>query len=317
MSPSQVFVRLLGAVPLLLGISLLLFLIIHLAPGGPLDVYADNPSVTPEAMRQMREAFGLDRPLPLQYLLWLKATLTGNWGFSFRTGQPVLREIVDRLRPTIELGTTAIVFSLVVAVPLGAFCAARRGSRLDHALTFLSFAGISAPVFWLGLLLQLTFSIGLGWLPSAGYQSVDDGSLGDRLAHIAMPAAVLSLATVASWSRYVRAGMLDVLGQDYIRTAHAKGRSEFAVIAVHALRNALIPAVTIIALDLASLVSGAVITETVFAWPGVGRLFMESMEGRDYAMLMGLLMMGSAAIIVANIVADIGCALLDPRIRDG
>ena len=170
---------------------------------------------------------------------------------------------------------------------------------------------------WLALLLQLLFSVHLGWLPSAGYKSIGDGSFLDRLAHIVMPAAVLSLATIASWSRYIRSGMVDVLNQDYIRTAYAKGRSEWGVVILHALRNAMIPAVTVIAVDFGTVISGAVITETVFAWPGIGRLFMESMDGRDYPMLMGLMMMGSLGIILANIMADLAYAALDPRIRYG
>ena len=309
--------RALGAIPLILGISLVLFSVIHLAPGGPLDVYGDNPSVSPEALAQIRVAYGLDQPVPVQYLLWLKSMLTGDWGFSFRTGRPVARDIAERLAPTLQLGGLSLLISLMAALPLGVASAARQHSFLDHALTFLSFAGISVPVFWLALLLQLLFSITLGWLPSAGYETIGGGGFGDRLAHIAMPAAVLSLATVASWSRYIRSGMLDTLGQDYIRTARAKGLSRPAVLITHALRNALIPAVTIIALDLASVISGAVITETVFSWPGIGRLFIESMDGRDYPVLMGLMMLGSGALIAANLVADLAYSALDPRIRYG
>ena len=309
--------RLLGAIPLLFGISLILFSIVHLAPGGPLDVYADNPSVSPEALQQIAARYGLDQPVPMQYVLWLKAMVTGDWGFSIRSGKPVLGEILVRLGPTLELGGLALIISLLIAIPLGIVSASRRGSKLDTTLTLISFAGISTPVFWLALLLQLLFSVELGWLPSAGYQSIGNGSFGDRLAHLVMPAAVLSLATVASWSRFVRAGMMDVLNQDYIRTAYAKGRSESGVVFLHALRNALIPAVTVIAVDFASVISGAVITETVFAWPGIGRLFMESMNGRDYPMLMGLMMMGSLGIVIANIVADLAYAALDPRIRYG
>jgi len=309
--------RLLGAIPLLFGISLILFSIVHLAPGGPLDVYADNPSVSPEALRQIAARYGLDQPVPMQYVLWLKAMVTGDWGFSIRSGKPVLGEILVRLGPTLELGGLALIISLLIAIPLGIVSASRRGSKLDTTLTLISFAGISTPVFWLALLLQLLFSVELGWLPSAGYQSIGNGTFGDRLAHLVMPAAVLSLATVASWSRFVRAGMMDVLNQDYIRTAYAKGRSESGVVFLHALRNALIPAVTVIAVDFASVISGAVITETVFAWPGIGRLFIESMNGRDYPMLMGLMMMGSLGIVIANIVADLAYAALDPRIRYG
>lgn len=315
MNAGHVLRRLLGAIPLLLGISLLLFAVIHLAPGGPLDVYADNPSVSPAALEQIRKAYGLDQPVPVQYVLWLKSMVLGDWGYSIRTGRPVLQEVMERIGPTLELGGLAMLVSLAVALPLGTVSAARRHTLLDHVLTFLSFAGISLPVFWLALLLQLLFSIALGWLPSAGYQTIGGGSFGDRLAHIAMPAAVLSLATIASWSRYIRSGMVDVLNQDYIRTAYAKGLREPGVILHHALRNALIPAVTIIALDLASIISGAVITETVFAWPGIGRLFIESMDGRDYPVLMGLMMLGSLAIVLANILADLAYATLDPRIR--
>lgn len=315
MSFSFVIRRLLGAIPLLLGISVILFVIIQLAPGGPLDVYAENPSVSKEALAQIAARYGLDQPVPVQYFLWLKAIVVGDWGYSIRTGRPVLDEIVLRLGPTLQLGGLAMVISLLVAVPVGMISAARRGSKLDGTVTVLSFAGISTPVFWLALLLQLLFSVKLGWLPSAGYQSIGDGSFIDRLRHIIMPAAVLSLATVASWSRFIRSGMIDVLNQDYIRTAYAKGRGEKAVLFFHALRNAMIPAVTVIAVDFVTIISGAVITETVFAWPGIGRLFMESMDGRDYPMLMGLMMMGSLAIVVANIIADICYAALDPRIR--
>jgi peptide/nickel transport system permease protein len=317
MSFSFIVRRILGAIPLLLGISVILFTIVHLAPGGPLDIYADNPSVSPEALQQIADRYGLNQPVPLQYLLWLKAMVVGDWGFSIRTGKPVLGEIWTRIGPTLQLGGLSLLISLIIAIPLGIISASRRGSKLDTSLTLVSFAGMSTPVFWLALLLQLLFSVELGWLPSAGLQSIGGGSFTDRLLHIIMPAAVLSLATIASWSRFIRSGMMDVLNQDYIRTAYAKGRSEWGVVIFHALRNALIPAVTVIAVDFATVISGAVITETVFAWPGIGRLFMESMNGRDYPMLMGLMMMGSLGIIIANIVADLAYAALDPRIRYG
>jgi len=317
MSVGFIVRRVLGAIPLLFGISVILFAIVHLAPGGPLDIYADNPSVSPEALQQIAERYGLNQPVPVQYLLWLKAMVVGDWGFSIRTGKPVIAEIATRIGPTLQLGGLSLLISLIIAVPLGIISASRRGSKLDTTLTLVSFAGISTPVFWLALLLQLLFSVELGWLPSAGLQSIGGGSFGDRVLHIIMPAAVLSLATIASWSRFIRSGMMDVLNQDYIRTAYAKGRSEWGVILLHALRNALIPAVTVIAVDFATVISGAVITETVFAWPGIGRLFMESMNGRDYPMLMGLMMMGSLGIILANIIADVAYAALDPRIRYG
>ncbi|MBI1775930.1 MAG: ABC transporter permease [Proteobacteria bacterium] len=315
MNLKYILMRVIGAVPLIIGTSIVLFGVIHLAPGGPTDVYADNPSVTKEALEQIRTAYGLDRPIWAQYALWFGSMLRGDWGYSIRTGRPVFQDVVERLGPTFELGGLSLAISLSLALPLGVIGAARQNSPRDHALTLLSFSGISIPVFWLALLLQLLFSIVLGWLPSAGYQSIGDGSFGDRLAHIAMPVTVLSLATIASWSRYVRAGMLDVLHQEYIRTAYAKGQTEWGVLVHHALRNALLPAVTIIALDFASVISGAVITETVFAWPGIGRLFIESMDGRDYPVLMGLMLMGSMALILANLMADLVYAAIDPRIR--
>ena len=315
MSLSYVIRRLFGTIPLLFGISLILFAIIHFAPGGPLDVYADNPSVSKEALEQIAKAYGLDQPVHVQYVLWLRSMVIGDWGYSIRTGRPVLTDIVERLPPTLELGGLALVVSLLLAVPLGVLGAVRRGTKVDGTVTIASFIGISTPVFWLALLLQLAFSVWLGWLPSAGYQSIGNGSFLDRLSHIVLPASVLSLATIASWSRFIRAGMADVLNQDYIRTAYAKGQTSFGVIFFHALRNAMIPAVTVIAVDFGTVISGAVITETVFAWPGIGQLFMESMNGRDYPMLMGLMMMGSVGIIIANLVADLTYTALDPRIR--
>ncbi len=315
MSPQFLLRRLLGMVPLLLGISLLLFIIIHLAPGGPLDAYVDNPSVTPQALAQIKVAYGLDQPLPVQYLKWVKSMAQGVWGYSIRSGRPVTEEISERLPATLLLGGSALALSMALALPIGVATAALRRTAWDHALTLLSFAGISIPVFWLALMLQLLFAISLGWLPVAGYETIGATGVADRLAHLAMPAVVLALATVAAWSRYLRASMVDVLGQDYIRTAYAKGHGTLGVLFKHALRNALLPVVTVVSMEMASIISGAVITETVFAWPGIGRLFVESMDGRDYPVLMGLMMMGSAALVLSNLAADIVYALIDPRIR--
>ena len=317
MTPGQLVRRLLGAVPLLLLISLVLFSIIHLAPGGPMDAYVDNPSVTPQALAQMRAAYGLDRPLPLQYLYWVGSMFRGVWGYSIRTGHPVVQEIAERLPATLLRGGPALAISVLLAVPIGVLGAARRGSGVDRGLTLFALAGISTPVFWLGLMLQLGLSIRLGWLPAAGYETVGETGFADRVAHLLMPAMVLSLATVASWSRFLRSSMADALQQDYVRTAYAKGQTEFGVLIRHALRNALLPFITILSLDLATVVSGAVITETVFAWPGIGRLFVESMDGRDYPVLMGLMMLGSVSMVLANILADVLYGLVDPRVRYG
>lgn len=301
--------------PLLLGVSLILFGVLHLAPGGPLDVYADNPSVTPLALEQMKRAFGLDQPIPVQYVKWVAAFIQGEWGFSIRTAQPVVQEVLARIPATLMLGGSAFVLALIIAIPLGVVSATRRYSGVDYFITLLSFLGISTPVFWLALMLQLVFAVQWRVLPSAGMQTIGDGSFIDVVRHMLLPTFILAFASVAGWSRYMRASMVEVLNQDYVRTARAKGVSNRRVTYAHAFRNALIPVVTVVALDFASIISGAVITETIFAWPGVGRLFIDSMNGRDYPVLMALLMVGSFALILSNLLADLAYSVIDPRIR--
>lgn len=317
MSFQYLLQRILGAFPLLIGVSLILFAVLHLAPGSPLDIYAENPAVTPEALENIRVSLGLDRPLPEQYVRWVAAFLRGDWGYSIRTNNPALEDALSRLPATLLLSGSAFLLALVIALPLGILSAVKRHSWIDHTATFFSFLGISTPVFWLALMVQLLFSVQLGWLPSAGVSSVGDGSFIDRLRHLILPASVLSLAFVAGWSRYVRSSMIEVLSLDYIRTARSKGLQERLITYRHALKNALIPVVTVIALDLVVLFSGAVITETVFAWPGLGRLFIESMNGRDYPVLLGLMMFGSFGLIFINLLTDIAYAFLDPRVRYG
>ncbi|WP_019587659.1 ABC transporter permease [Deinococcus apachensis] len=315
MNVTYLLKRLIGAVPLLLGVSLILFGVLHLAPGGPLDVYADNPSVSPEALAQMRTAFGLDQPLPVQYVSWVTAFFQGEWGFSIRTARPVVQEIAERVGPTLLLGGTSFVVSLLIAIPLGVLSAVRKYSAVDYVITFLSFLGVSMPVFWLALMLQLVFAVQWRLLPSAGMQTIGSDSVLDIARHLILPAGILAFASVAGWSRYMRSSMVEVLAQDYVRTAKAKGVSGRRVVYRHALRNGLIPIITVVALDFATILSGAVITETIFAWPGMGRLFIESMNGRDYPVLMALMMVGSFALIVSNFVADLAYAAADPRIR--
>lgn len=315
MNAAHLLKRLLGTLPLLLGVSLLLFGVLHLAPGGPLDVYADNPSVSPEALAQMRVAFGLDQPLPVQYVSWVTAFFTGEWGYSIRTARPVSQEILERLGPTLILGGTSFVLSLLIALPLGIVSAVRRYSGVDYLITFLSFLGVSMPVFWLALMLQLLFAVQWRVLPSAGIQTIGSDSVLDLMHHLILPAFILAFASVAGWSRYMRSSMVEVLGQDYVRTARAKGLTAGKVVYRHALRNALIPIITVVALDFATILSGAVITETIFAWPGIGRLFIESMNGRDYPVLMALMMASSFALVISNLLADLAYAAVDPRIR--
>ena len=307
--------RTLATIPLFLGVSIILFFVLHLAPGGPADVYADNPSVTPAALENLKRELGLDQPLPVQYLRWVGAFARGEWGFSIRSGQPVLETALERVGPTLFLGGTAFALALLTAIPLGVFSALRRYSSVDYVFTFLSFLGISMPIFWLALMLQAFFAVQLRWLPSAGLETIGDGGFLDRLRHLILPASLLAIANIASWGRFVRSSMLDVLNLDYIRTARAKGLGERIITYRHAFRNALIPVVTVIALDFAGILSGAVITETIFAWPGMGRLFIEAMNGRDYPVLMALLMIGSVALVFTNLLTDLVYSVIDPRIR--
>lgn len=307
--------RVLAAVPLLLGISVVLFGVLHLAPGGPLDVYADIPGVSHEALENIKRELGLDQPLPVQYVKWLGAAARGQWGYSIRTGRPVAKDIRERVPATFLLGGTAFLLALAAALPLGILSAVRQYSVLDYTFTFLSFIGFSMPIFWLALMLQSLFAVHWQLLPSAGMYTIGDGGLANRLKHLALPASILSVAYMASWGRFTRASMLDVFGLDYIRTARAKGLGEREVIYRHALRNALVPVITIVALDFAGMISGAVITETIFAWPGMGRLFIESMNGRDYPVLMALLMIGSFALVAINLITDIVYSMVDARIR--
>ena len=307
--------RSLQAVPLLFLISVLVFALIHAAPGGPLELYLANPNVRPEDIERLRVALGLDRPLAEQYFTWLKGFLVGEWGYSFTDGRPVLERILERLPATLELIAGAVVVAGVVALPLGVCGALRKGGWIDHTTTVVAFAGISLPVFWVGLLLQLVFAVGLGWLPSSGRTSFGDGSLTDRLSHIIMPAIVLAAVHAAAWSRFLRSSMGDAVRQRFVLAARARGIPERSVVWRHALRTALLPFITVVTMDAAIMVTGAVITESVFAWPGLGSLFTEALARRDYTVLMAFLMMTSAAVVFLNLAADVLYSALDPRVR--
>ena len=308
--------RLLQMIPLLFGISIVLFAVIQAAPGGPEGALLESGRfIDPAVIDAYRERLGVDRPIHVQYFRWLTAAVSGDLGTSFSTTRPVAEMIAERLPATLGLMGSAFVLAAVVSILLGVVSALRQYSWFDHLGTGLSFVGIAMPVFWLALILQLVFGVWLGWLPIAGTETVGDSSLGDRLAHLVLPTVVLSFNYIAGWSRYLRSSMLGVLRADYVRTARAKGLPERRVVGVHALRNALIPLLSIMALNLSSLFSGAVITETVFAWPGIGRMFVQGMFARDYPLLMGILMLGSLMVIIFNLVADLLYGYLDPRIR--
>ena len=302
--------------PLMVGISIVVFALIQAAPGGPeAALLSSGRFVDPSVVEAYRIKLGVDQPVPVQYLRWAATALTGDLGVSYATTRPVVRMIGERLPATLELMASAFLLAAFLAAAIGLASALRPHSWIDLVGTGSSFVGIAMPVFWLALILQLAFAVELGWLPVSGTHTVGTASLRDHLAHLLLPTIVLASRYVASWSRYFRASLISALESDYVRTARAQGLSETRVLFVHAVRNALVPVVSVMALTLADLVSGAVITETVFAWPGIGRLFVQAMFARDYPVLMGVLLMGSATVIVFNLVADVAYGLLDPRIR--
>lgn len=308
--------RTLQMIPLLLGITVVLFGVIQAAPGGPEAALLESDRfIDPAVIEAYRVRLGVDRPVPVQYVRWLGAALRGDLGISFSTTRPVSEMIVERLPATLELMGASFLLAAVLAFGLGIFSAVRQYSWFDYIGTGMSFVGIAMPVFWFALILQLVFAVWLRWLPVAGTETVGASSLGDHLLHLVLPSIVLSLRYVAGWSRYLRSSMLVVLRSDFVRTARAKGLSERAVVGGHALRNAMIPVISVMALNLSGLFSGAVITETVFAWPGIGRMFVQAMFSRDYPLLMGILLLGSTMVVVFNLLADILYAVLDPRIR--
>jgi peptide/nickel transport system permease protein len=307
--------RLFQMIPLLLGISILIFLLIQAAPGGPEEVYLSSGLlVNPEVIEAYRAKLGLDQPIYIQYLRWIGSALTGDMGYSYTSGKSVISMIGERIPATVNLMVVAYAIAALCAIPLGIFSAIKQYSFLDYFGTGLSFLGIAMPVFWFGLILQLIFSVELRWLPTSGRITVGDGSIQDQIRHLILPGIVLSLRYIAVWSRYMRSSMLNVVHSDYIRTARGKGLRERTITTRHALKNALIPVVSVMALDLSHIFSGAVITETIFAWPGIGRLFVEAMFGRDYPLLMGVLMMSSFMVVFFNFLADLIYGWLDPRI---
>ncbi len=306
--------RLMQSVPLLLVISALVFFLMRAVPGGPLAAYLENPNVRPEDIERLRVAMGLDAPLGVQYLRWLSAFLRGDWGYSFADGRPVLDRVVERVPATLELVLSSTVLALCVALPAGMLAATR--VRADRFTRLLTTAGVSLPVFWLGLVLQLVLSIQLGWLPSSGRQSFGSNSVGDRVTHLVLPALVLAAVQGAAWTRYLRRALRDTLALPFLRAARLRGLSESRVVWRHALPNAVGPFVTVVLLDAAMLASGAVVTESVFAWPGVGSLFTEALVKRDYPVLMAFLMLAAAAVVVLNLLADLLVQRLDPRTRE-
>ncbi len=326
--------RLLESIPLLFVISVIVFALIQIMPNNPLSELQNNPNISPADLLRLENEYGLNDPVPLKYTKWLGQTLTGNWGDSFVTHRPVLTEISERFPNTLVLSGLAFLVALVVAIPVGMISAVRQYSLFDHVVTTIAFMGQSIPIFWFGLVLIIVFSVNIQnpWagtplfphppplplFPGGGMTTLGSyppEPLVDRIWHLVLPVTMLAIFQLAATVRYMRAGMLDVLQMDYIRTATAKGLRSRAVILRHAFKNAAIPVVTIIALQIPGLFNGALFTETIFSWPGMGRLFFDSAERGDYPVLMGILMISAALIIFFNLVADVAYAVLDPRIH--
>jgi peptide/nickel transport system permease protein len=311
----SVLSRFLQAIVLLFIVSAVVFVLIHAVPGGPLAIYLENPNVRPEDIERLRKSLGLDRSLLEQYLVWLGGFVRGDWGFSYTDGRPVAVRLLERIPATLELVGVSLLLAILASVPIAVWTAVRRRGWLDRLTNGVTLAAISLPAFWFALVLQLLFAVWLGWLPSSGRTSLLDRGVGDRVGHIILPATVLAALHGAAWMRYLRSSMGAALRQQFVLVARAKGVTERAVRYKHALRAALLPFVTVVMLDAAIVVSGAVVTESVFAWPGLGGLFYEALLRRDYTVLMAFLMLSSAAVIVLSALADLLYRTLDPRVR--
>ncbi|CAA9551620.1 MAG: Dipeptide transport system permease protein DppB [uncultured Thermomicrobiales bacterium] len=308
--------RLIQAVVLLVIVSIVTFILIHSAPGGP--AILANPDLSRDQIAQASAQLGLDDPLPVQYGRWAGNVLRGDFGVSYNTIEPVVDLIGARLPNTLLLAGMALLLGLVIAIPLGVVCALRRNSWLDRAVAGLTFFGVSMPVFWLGIMLIILFSVQLRVLPSGGMMSLGEPfSLWDRLRHLILPVSVLALGNLAELTRYTRSGLVTVMSEDYVRTARAKGLTQRSVVVGHALRNALIPVVTIIGVMLPRAVSGAAITEAVFSWPGMGQLAINAATTRDYPVVLGTTLVVAAVVIFSSFITDLAYGYLDPRIRLG
>lgn len=311
--------RLFQAIPLLFVITVLSFLLVRLAPGDPTQIMI-NPRTRPEDREKIRANLGLDKPLHVQYGIWLKnLVLHGELGYSMINGRPVLMSILERMPATLYLMGSSFLLSIVLAVPLGIFSAIRQYTVFDYAVTIFCLIGLSVPPFWLALMAIYLFSLRLQCFPAMGMSSFVEADLMSRMLdlgwHLVLPVAVLTLRNLASWSRYMRSSLLDVVREDYIRTAYSKGLSEAQVILRHALKNALLPMLTILGLSLPDVFAGAFVVEYIFAWPGMGRLGMEAVFHRDYSLLMGDILISSVLVVLANLLADISYAWADPRVR--
>lgn len=325
--------RLALTIPTLIGVSILVFLLIHMIPGDPIDIMLGD-RVTEESRILLEERLGLNEPLPVQYWQWFSGAIRGDFGRSIRSNQPVIEEIMERLPATVELTVAALLIAVVFGIIFGVTAARHRNTIIDQSMIGFSLLGVSIPIFWLGMMLIFFFAVVLNWLPVSGRLAMGTGiehitglylidsllagnmdAFMDALKHLLLPAFSLATVSLALVVRITRSSMLDVLSEDYIRTARAKGVLERKVIYTHALKNALIPVVTVVGLQLAKLMGGAILTETVFSWPGIGRLLITSISFRDYPVVQGVVFFVAVAFILINIIVDLFYAYLDPRIR--
>ncbi|HEX2539626.1 MAG TPA: ABC transporter permease subunit [Caldimonas sp.] len=321
-------------VPTFLGITLLVFALIRLIPGDPVEVLSGERGMTQERYQRLLHEFGLDRPLPVQYGEYVWRALHGDLGISTITHEPVFREFIARFPATVELSAVAMLLALAIGIPAGILAAVKRNTVWDYSVMGASLTGYSMPIFWWGLLLILTFSVTLGWTPVSGRIAIlydippvtgfmlidsllaaEKGAFRSALAHLVLPAIALGTIPLAVIARMTRSSMLEVLREDYVRTARAKGAGRFRVVAIHALRNALIPVVTTIGLQVGTLLAGAILTETIFAWPGIGKWLVEAIHRRDYPAVQGGILMTATVIIVVNLVVDLLYGVINPRIR--
>ncbi len=333
----QFILKKLGLViPTFIGITLLTFTLIRLIPGDPIEVMAGERGISPERHAQLKSQLGLDQPLPVQYLDYIGGILQGDLGHSLITKEPVVSEFFTLFPATVELAFCAALFAIILGLPAGIIAAVKRGSIFDHSVMAVSLTGYSMPIFWWALLLMLFFSVQLGLTPVSGRLNVtfwvdevtgfmlidtllsdEDGAFISAVRHLILPSIVLGTIPLAVISRMTRSAMLEVLGEDYIRTARSKGLAPWRVIVIHALRNALIPVITVIGLQMGILLSGAILTETIFAWPGIGKWLIESIGRRDYPVVQGGILIVATLIIMVNLLVDITYGIVNPRIRHG
>ncbi len=312
---SYLFRRVLQSLLVLLVMSFIIYGLIGLMPGDPLDIMlASTPGLTPEAVARLREIYGLDQPLMLRYWHWLIAALSGNLGYSRLHSVPVVAVLLPALWQTSKLMMSSFVVSVAGAFALGIAAARKPGGLVDGLIGLVAFGGMSVPVFWLALMFILVFAVQLHWLPASGISTVGEGGLLDLLRHLVLPVVTLSLATMGGFIRYVRASMIETLRMDHVRTARAKGASEARVVLIHAFRNALIPVVTIMALSFGSLFNGALITETMYAQPGMGKMIFDAIQGNDFNLALSGLLFATLVTLVSNLIADLTYGWLDPRI---